>query len=54
MYGGESNFFLKGAILELLTIFGDRFTDDDVEKMYRKAPIKNVMFAMYQDPEAWS
>ena len=38
--------------MELLTIFGDRFTDDEVEEIYRKAPIKNVMFNIYQDPEA--
>ena len=29
---------------ELLTTMGDRFTDDDVDEMYREAPIKNGMF----------
>ncbi|XP_043286995.1 myosin regulatory light chain sqh isoform X1 [Venturia canescens] len=29
---------------ELLTTMGDRFTDDDVDEMYREAPIKGSMF----------
>merc|ERR1712222_295678 len=27
-----------------LTMFGDRLTDDEVDEMYREAPIKNGMF----------
>ena len=51
MHGMESEFCFKVAIMELLTIFGDRFSDDEVEEMYRKAPIKNVMFDIYQDQQ---
>ncbi|XP_071551713.1 myosin regulatory light chain sqh isoform X1 [Panulirus ornatus] len=29
---------------ELLVSMGDRFTDEDVDEMYREAPIKNSMF----------
>ena len=29
---------------ELLTTIGDRFTDDEVDEMFREAPIKNGMF----------
>ncbi|XP_018565843.1 myosin regulatory light chain sqh [Anoplophora glabripennis] len=29
---------------ELLTTMGDRFTDDEVDEMYREAPIKNGLF----------
>jgi len=29
---------------ELLTSMGDRFTDEDVDEMYREAPIKKSMF----------
>jgi len=29
---------------ELLTSMGDRFTDEDVDEMYREAPIKKGMF----------
>ena len=29
---------------ELLTTMGDRFTDEDVDEMYREAPIKKGMF----------
>ena len=29
---------------ELLTSIGDRFTDDEVDDMFREAPIKNGMF----------
>ena len=29
---------------ELLTTIGDRFTDEEVDEMYREAPIKNGMF----------
>lgn len=29
---------------ELLVSMGDRFTDEDVDEMYREAPIKNTMF----------
>jgi len=29
---------------ELLTTMGDRFTDDEVDEMYREAPIKNGYF----------
>lgn len=29
---------------ELLTTMGDRFTDDEVDEMYREAPIKGLLF----------
>lgn len=29
---------------ELLTSMGDRFTDEEVDEMYREAPIKSGMF----------
>jgi len=29
---------------EILTTFGDRFTDDQVDDMYKEAPIKDGMF----------
>ena len=29
---------------ELLTTMGDRFKDEDVDEMYKEAPIKNGMF----------
>ena len=29
---------------QLLTSMGDRFTDEEVDEMYREAPIKNGMF----------
>jgi Ca2+-binding EF-hand superfamily protein len=42
-------FFIKGKIhedylREILTTFGDRFTDDQVDDMYKEAPIKDGMF----------
>merc|ERR1712121_102724 len=36
--------FDEDKLRELLTTIGDRFTDDDVDEMYREAPIKNGMF----------
>ena len=41
----ENNGILNEERLrELLTTMGDRFTDEDVDEMYREAPIKNGMF----------
>merc|ERR1712111_128129 len=40
----NSGFIHEGRLRELLTTMGDRFTDDDVDEMYREAPIKNGMF----------
>merc|ERR1711874_117790 len=34
----------EDRLRELLTTIGDRFTDDEVDEMYREAPIKNGMF----------
>merc|ERR1711863_74059 len=34
----------EDRLRELLTTIGDRFSDDDVDEMYREAPIKNGMF----------
>ena len=34
----------EDRLRELLTRIGDRFTDDEVDEMYREAPIKNGMF----------
>merc|ERR1711935_1132139 len=34
----------EDRLRELLTTIGDRFTDDDVDEMFREAPIKNGMF----------
>ena len=34
----------EDRLRELLTTIGDRFTDDDVDDMYREAPINNGMF----------
>ncbi|XP_065341095.1 myosin regulatory light chain sqh [Cloeon dipterum] len=39
--GGHIN---EERLRELLTTMGDRFTDDEVDEMYREAPIKNGMF----------
>lgn len=42
-------FLFKGVVSEdrlreLLTTMGDRFTDEEVDEMYREAPIKDGMF----------
>jgi len=34
----------EDRLRELLTTMGDRFTDEDVDEMYREAPIKNNLF----------
>ena len=34
----------EDRLRELLTTMGDRFTDEEVDEMYREAPIKNGMF----------
>ncbi|CAG0917893.1 unnamed protein product [Notodromas monacha] len=34
----------EDRLRELLISMGERFTDDDVDEMYREAPIKNGMF----------
>ncbi|KRF80562.1 uncharacterized protein Dvir_GJ16661, isoform B [Drosophila virilis] len=34
----------EDRLRELLTTMGDRFTDEDVDEMYREAPIKNGLF----------
>ena len=34
----------EDRLRELLTTIGDRFTDDEVDEMYREAPVKNGMF----------
>merc|ERR1712055_264806 len=34
----------EDELRQLLTSMGDRFTDDEVDEMYREAPIKNGMF----------
>merc|ERR1712241_1179201 len=34
----------EDRLRELLTSMGDRFTDEEVDEMYREAPIKNGMF----------
>ena len=44
-----SFFFLSGALnedylRELLTTLGDRFTQDEVDDLYKEAPIKNGQF----------
>ena len=41
----ENNGILhEDRLRELLTTMGDRFTDEEVDEMYREAPIKNGMF----------
>ncbi|RWS30339.1 myosin regulatory light chain-like protein [Leptotrombidium deliense] len=41
----NSGFVHEERLRELLTTIGDRFTDEDVDEMYREAPIdKNGMF----------
>ena len=40
----NSGFIHEDRLRELLTTMGDRFTDDDVDEMYREAPIKNANF----------
>ena len=34
----------EDRLRELLTTIGDRFTEEEVDEMYREAPIKNGMF----------
>jgi len=34
----------EDRLRDLLTTMGDRFTHDDIDEMYREAPIKNGMF----------
>merc|ERR1712110_1303354 len=44
-FDDENNGFIhEDRLRELLTTMGDRFTDEDVDEMYREAPIKNGMF----------
>merc|ERR1711931_333721 len=40
----NSGFLHEDKLRELLATMGDRFTDEDVDEMYREAPIKNGMF----------
>merc|ERR1712223_94186 len=40
----NAGFIHEDRLRELLTTMGDRFTDEDVDEMYREAPIKNGMF----------
>jgi len=40
----NGGFIHEDRLRELLTSIGDRFTDEDVDEMYREAPIKNNMF----------
>ncbi|KAA0185822.1 hypothetical protein HAZT_HAZT010403 [Hyalella azteca] len=40
----NSGYINEELLRELLTSMGDRFTDEDVDEMYREAPIKNSMF----------
>merc|ERR1711997_522427 len=40
----NAGFIHEDRLRELLTTMGDRFTDEEVDEMYREAPIKNGMF----------
>ncbi len=40
----NTGFLNEERLRELLTTMGDRFTDEDVDEMYREAPIKKSMF----------
>lgn len=40
----NSGYINEEALRELLISMGDRFTDEDVDEMYREAPIKKGMF----------
>ena len=40
----NTGFLNEERLRELLTTMGDRFTDEDVDEMYREAPIKKGMF----------
>lgn len=40
----NSGIIHEDRLRELLTTIGDRFTDEEVDEMYREAPIKNGMF----------
>merc|ERR1712141_190686 len=40
----NNGFIHEDRLRELLTTMGDRFTDEEVDEMYREAPIKNGMF----------
>merc|ERR1711931_533483 len=40
----NSGFLHEDKLRELLATMGDRFTEDDVDEMYREAPIKNNKF----------
>jgi len=40
----NTGFINEELLRELLVSMGDRFTDEDVDEMYREAPIKNAMF----------
>merc|ERR1712150_160952 len=42
--GDNQGIIHEDRLRELLTTIGDRFTDEDVDEMYREAPIKNGMF----------
>ena len=45
----ENNGFLhEDRLRELLTTMGDRFTDEEVDEMYREAPIKQGMFDYHE------
>jgi len=40
----NTGYINEELLRELLVSMGDRFTDEDVDEMYREAPIKNAMF----------
>ena len=40
----NAGFIHEDRLRELLTTMGDRFTDEQVDEMYREAPLKNGMF----------
>jgi len=40
----NSGFINEDRLRELLVTMGDRFTDEEVDEMYREAPIKNSNF----------
>jgi Ca2+-binding EF-hand superfamily protein len=40
----NTGFIHEDRLRELLTQMGDRFTEDEVDEMYREAPIKNGQF----------
>jgi len=42
--GENTGFIHEDRLRELLTTMGDRFTEEDVDEMYREAPIRNGSF----------